>query len=101
MVGGRAAGLFRAKGVGVGEWSANRELELTMKKASPKSRTRKPRVKKAPPQRPMTSREFVEAERKASEKFMKKVLKSKASARAYLVRAGILDKSGKLAKPYR
>ena len=39
---------------------------------------------------------------KASKKVMKKVLKSKASARAFLIRAGILDKkTGKLAKAYR
>ena len=38
----------------------------------------------------------------ASERVMKKVLSSKQSSIAFLVKVGILDKSGKgLAKPYR
>ncbi|MCC6548296.1 hypothetical protein IT570_14135 [Candidatus Sumerlaeota bacterium] len=37
----------------------------------------------------------------ASERVMKKALKSKASARKLLQEAGILDKKGNLAKPYR
>lgn len=46
--------------------------------------------------------EMVKEHLEASERLMKKVLASKKSARAFLVRAGILDKSGKgLAKPYR
>jgi hypothetical protein len=32
---------------------------------------------------------------------MKKVLKDKQSARRFLVEAGVADKDGKLAKPYR
>ncbi len=39
--------------------------------------------------------------RKASKEVMKRVLKSRKSALAFLVSAGIATKSGKLAKPYR
>lgn len=38
---------------------------------------------------------------RASKKVMKKVLKNKKSARAFLIKAGILNKSGKLASAYR
>lgn len=45
---------------------------------------------------------MVEEHLVASKRLMKKVLRSKKSARAFLIRAGILDKQGKeLAKPYR
>ena len=51
----------------------------------------------------MTSTEkMVKEHLKASKRVMKKALASKKSARAFLVRAGILKKNGKgLAKPYR
>lgn len=46
--------------------------------------------------------EIVAEHRKAAKAVMKKVLRSKASATAFLVRAGILTKDGeRLAKPYR
>lgn len=49
-----------------------------------------------------TTAEMVKEHLEASKRLMKKVLASKRSARAFLVSAGILDKSGKgLAKPYR
>ena len=46
--------------------------------------------------------EMVEEHLEASARVMKRVLRSKKSAREVLIGAGILDKSGKgLAKPYR
>lgn len=51
---------------------------------------------------PTSSSQLVAEHLKASKKVMKEVLKSKASARAFLVEAGILDKkTGKLSKHYR
>jgi hypothetical protein len=50
----------------------------------------------------MTTEEFIKDHRKAAASAMKKALRSKKTAIAFLVRAGILEKSGKrLAKPYR
>lgn len=43
----------------------------------------------------------VEAELAAIERAYKKASRSKATARAFLVRAGILNKNGNLAKKYR
>jgi hypothetical protein len=37
----------------------------------------------------------------AQDRVVKKALRSKQTARAFLRRAGIVDRSGKLAKPYR
>ncbi len=49
-------------------------------------------------ERPSTVAEYL----KAAEAVAKKTLASRKSARAFLVKAGILDKSGKkLAAPYR
>lgn len=52
-------------------------------------------------QAPTSSSKVVSDHLRASKKVMKKVLKSRASARAFLVKAGILAKSGRLAKAYR
>jgi hypothetical protein len=52
-------------------------------------------------QPPTSSSKLVAEHRKASRRLLKRVLKSRASARAYLVEAGILTKSGGLAAPYR
>ncbi len=48
-----------------------------------------------------TTKEIVEEHLAASKRVMKKVLKDKQSARRFLVEAGVADKDGKLAKPYR
>ncbi len=49
-----------------------------------------------------SSEEIVREHERAADKVMKKALGSKKSARAFLIHAGILTKSGKqLAKPYR
>jgi hypothetical protein len=49
-----------------------------------------------------TSKQIADEHRAASRRAMKKILRSKATATAALVRAGILTKDGKrLAKPYR
>jgi hypothetical protein len=37
----------------------------------------------------------------AQDRVVKKALRSKRAARAFLRRVGIVDRSGKLAKPYR
>lgn len=50
---------------------------------------------------PTNTSELVREHLKASKEVMKKAMRSKKSARAFLVKAGILTKSGKLAKPYR
>lgn len=50
----------------------------------------------------MTTAEVVKENQEAMERAAKRAMRSKKSARAFLVRAGILKKSGKgLAKPYR
>jgi len=49
---------------------------------------------------PRSKRE-VDAELSLLEKHSRENRKTKESARAYLVRAGIITRSGKLAKPYR
>lgn len=52
--------------------------------------------------RMMSVSQIIKENEEAMERAGKKALRSKASARAFLIRAGILDKSGKrLAKPYR
>jgi hypothetical protein len=50
----------------------------------------------------MTVSQVVKENEEAMERGFKKASRSKATARAFLVRAGILNKNGKgLAKPYR
>ena len=50
----------------------------------------------------MTVTEIVKENREAMERAAKRILRSKRATRAFLVRAGILDKSGKgLSKNYR
>jgi hypothetical protein len=50
----------------------------------------------------MTTTQIVRENQEAMERAAKRAMRSRKSARAFLVRAGILDKSGKrLAKPYR
>ena len=50
----------------------------------------------------MTVSEIVKENEQAMKRAGKRARRSKETARAFLVRAGILDKSGKrLAKPYR
>ena len=48
-----------------------------------------------------SSQELVEAHLAAAKPVMARVLKSKKNSRAFLVKAGIATKSGRLAKPYR
>lgn len=49
-----------------------------------------------------TTKQIVEEHLAAAKRSMKKVMRSKATARAALISAGILTKDGKqLAKPYR
>jgi hypothetical protein len=49
-----------------------------------------------------SSAAILKEHREASKTVMKKALRSKRAARAFLIGAGILDKNGKkLAKPYR
>ena len=49
-----------------------------------------------------STEEMVKQHLAASKRVMKKVLRSRKSAREFLISAGILDKDGKrLAKPYR
>jgi hypothetical protein len=49
-----------------------------------------------------TVAQFVKENEEAMERAAKRAMRSKKAARAFLIRAGILDKSGKrLAKPYR
>jgi hypothetical protein len=52
-------------------------------------------------QPPTDTSKLVRDHLRASKKVMKKVLRSKKAARAFLVEAGILTKSGKLSKRYR
>lgn len=50
----------------------------------------------------MTTNEIVKDHRKAAAQAVKKATRSKKTAIAFLVRAGILEKGGKrLARPYR
>ncbi len=50
----------------------------------------------------MTTAEIVKDNEAAMKRAAKRAMRSKKAARAFLVRAGILNKSGKgLAKPYR
>jgi hypothetical protein len=50
----------------------------------------------------MTTAEIVKDNEEAMKRAAGRAKRSKAAARAFLVRAGILDKTGKrLAKPYR
>jgi hypothetical protein len=50
----------------------------------------------------MTTKQIVKENQEAMERAAKRALRSKKAARAFLVRAGILNKNGKgLAKPYR
>ncbi len=48
-----------------------------------------------------TTKEIVEEHLAASKRAMKKILKNKKTARDFLVKVGIVDKSGKLTKLYR
>jgi hypothetical protein len=48
-----------------------------------------------------TTKDIVDEHLKAVESARGKILKNKQTARAFLVKAGIVDKSGKLTKPYR
>lgn len=58
-------------------------------------------VKAMKPNPPLPTNRFVEEHLAASARAMKRILASEESARAALIEAGIMDKSGKLAKPYR
>lgn len=50
----------------------------------------------------MTVTEIVKENQEAMERAGKRAMKNKKTARAFLIRAGILNKNGKgLAKPYR
>ncbi len=50
----------------------------------------------------MTVDQIVKENQDAMDRAFKKAMRSKKTARAFLVRAGILEKNGKgLAKPYR
>jgi len=50
----------------------------------------------------MSTAQIVRENREAMERAAKRACRSKKAARAFLVRAGILEKSGnRLAKPYR
>ena len=50
----------------------------------------------------MTVTQIVKENQEAMERAAKRAMRSKKTARAFLIRAGILNKSGKgLAKPYR
>jgi hypothetical protein len=48
-----------------------------------------------------TTKQVVEEMLEAIETARPKILQNKKTARAFLVKAGIVDKSGKLTKPYR
>ncbi len=50
---------------------------------------------------PSDTNKLVRDHLRASKKVMKRVLRSKQASRAFLVKAGILTKGGKLARAYR
>jgi len=52
-------------------------------------------------QSPTSSSRLVREHLKASRKLMRKVLKDEASAREFLIKAGLLTKQGKLPRHYR
>jgi hypothetical protein len=57
--------------------------------------------KKTRMQGPQTTREVVADHRKAAREVLKKVTRSRAAARKYLIDLGVIDKRGGLTKHYR